>query len=554
MKHLSLILLGIALIPGVVLAQTTYPVNDEASLDTALAAAVSGDTVQLTADFPVAAAAGKTVPSGVTVDGQGFTITSSGNFFFGNSGQTGVVIQDLTWTNAAANTGAWTFRALSGGDVTLNNCALFNIRMSPWDGASTININDSTLTYRLPKYSFSEFANPIILYQDGTLNIDNTLIDAGYADTASVIHVDTPIIGSFGWSAPDAYERNLNVSNCIITSPTDGDADDALSGGPRHMTVLEVSGDTSADDNFVLIDTAIIADVSGVLRINDATPTVTVENCAILGMIRSRDYLRFAADPPAWYYDAGSLPADTFNNNIEESNPYVDPLAGDWRMIETAAAATGSSVGGLIGKDFATVAADETFQNKGFEHSVEGSWSAIGTVEFFNGFDIVQATDTQGFEIGTPQTGNQSLALVALDSATATGGAAHNNTISHAVFQTFQVKPNSLVNVSVSARRSVVSTTGTTWLDNGQYGEPVIGLADGVVTDPALANTTAGFTGDENIWETENVQLVATGNEMTLFLIHRTNGSFNRSEFDDVVITVGPAPNPASVEKYELYR
>ncbi len=128
------------------------------------------------------------------------------------------------------------------------------------------------------------------------------------------------------------------------------------------------------------------------------------------------------------------------------------------------------------------------------------------------------------------------------------GGVFHTSYLTHSVYQTFCVVPGHIYTIKAWSCRGTAGKG--TWTQNGMYGNAIIGVANGVQKDPARMDEIAFIKGPENTWTQGGIQSFrAESSQLTVHLIHRTNGSWNFGEWDNVTIEGGPNPDLESVSK-----
>jgi hypothetical protein len=115
MRPLAFLVLGAAFAGATAASATIWTVNSDGSLRTALTSADAGDTINFTSS--VTLSANNDLPAivtGLTIEGNGFTLNANGNRgFFAYSGTSS--ISDLTITGANAQGGAGASIAYAGG-------------------------------------------------------------------------------------------------------------------------------------------------------------------------------------------------------------------------------------------------------------------------------------------------------------------------------------------------------------------------------------------------------------------------------------------------------
>jgi hypothetical protein len=104
-------------------AADVLDISNEAELDAAIIQATSGDTLALDASFAITAA--KDIPAGVTLDGNGFTISSSGNLLTQVSAD--ALVRDASLISSSY--GSW--RIAVYGSIRFENCSI-NARTIAW--------------------------------------------------------------------------------------------------------------------------------------------------------------------------------------------------------------------------------------------------------------------------------------------------------------------------------------------------------------------------------------------------------------------------------------
>lgn len=506
-------------------------IMDEAELNAALSQSTVGDTLTLGADIAITGV--KAVRAGVTLDGAGYAI--SGSNLLNQNNRPGAVIRNLTLN--ATSTAGWTI-ACRTADVLFENCTFNNARIIAWDAGAQINIVDCTYTMSFP--SGSDFNEPLGSFEAGSvLSATNSLFVIDW----QVQHVDLGLFKNFGAGGAASV---INVNQCTVVGGFDPNA----STPGRHLSVFSTSGNSETN----VANSVIIADVSAIFRTASTAVATSSYNCNA-GMLRPPAYMKGTLPNPPAFYKFSSSNADVLGKtgDFAEFNPFVDALNGDYRLVATSSAATGSSTGGPVGALLGVVDVDENAYNTDLELSLTVT-DLVGTrtEEFFHGWQAWRGLNEHYFLQTGGLTGAKAMRLEARDTEADTGGAAHNVFVSASAYQVVSVKPGYFYTVTANARRR--TSTGHSWANNGTYGIPQLGLANGMVREPNLVEAAATFNGAENAWQQRSASLITTGNQMTIHLIHKTNGSWNMSDFDDITLVGFPAPDPASVNHFNLYR
>jgi hypothetical protein len=319
------------------------------------------------------------------------------------------------------------------------------------------------------------------------------------------------------------------------------------------MAVFRSESSVGPTYNTTVTNSVFIADASSIFR-SSGTGTVTSRYNNNAGMARNPAVLKGTLpDAPNFYFYRGTdAPVSDKTGDIEETNPFVDVLGGDYRLVGSSDSATGAEGGGPMGADLGVVEVEQNAYNLNFDlYDTVDFLLPAHTEDLFYGWRIHRDDDDQFYFRTDSGFSGRGMQLEAQDTTEETGGSAHNVTIAQSAYQTFVVIPGYRYTIQAYSRRR--ASTGHSWADHGQYGTSAIGVSEGVVTDPLLSHQTVIINGPEDTWTPGGTTFLATSNHMTVHLIHTTNGSWNIGDWDSVSISGAPPSVPTNVEAFELY-
>lgn len=519
------------------LAGDLGPLRSEAELDAALQRAQPGDTLILGVDLAVTKP--RTIPSGVTLDGQGHALTASGTtVLIQQDGQAGVVIRRATLATPAKSDWAISVR---DGSLCLEDCRL-DARIIAWDHGA-LEIVDCTYTVRLPHGS--DGAEPIGAYGDAAvLSATRSLFVVGWEHNKLASGLFHNMGGNIA--------SRLSLSHCTIIGTTDAHPDQGgrVAGAwrqvNRHLGVIRSDNAAGGDYLTTVSSCVILAEASSVF-FTSGSGTVRSDHNNNAGMLRNPFVFPLTRPyPPAFYqysvHDNGVTGRD---GDFEETNPFVNAFAGDYRLVASSRSARGARDGGPVGAPLGVAAVPHNAFNLSFSHfdTVPDLVLPERSESLFYGWPLHREHPQQYFlstEDGYDDAG-RALRLEVRDTVNETGGMAHDRYLTQSVFQRIIVNPGWLYTVRVAARRGTVA--GRSWAQNGMYGNAVLGVVNGHVKDPHAAAETVVLRGPEGEWVVGEIRdFRADSNHLTLHLIHRTNGSHNYSDWD--AVTIEGRPNP----------
>jgi hypothetical protein len=532
-------------------------ISNETELDAAIAQAVSGDTLALDASFTITnpiGSAGSPVglPTGVTLDGGGFTISSSGTLV--DQRQADVVYQNLGLTTSGYD--SWRISARAA-NVQFINCTITG-RMITWAGGEMIFTDcDIETVIPVPPDSNLRFTEPFGVFggdtSPSTMSLSNCFVKAGWTGTGpdnSGRNSDNGLFHNFGGNP-----GSLLVDQCTIVGATDWTYSRSAPNADNYSFFKSdnASGGASAFDTQVS-NSVMIGDASAIFR-SEGNGTVSSSYNCNAGTIQNPTALR-ATEPgaPAFYsYSGIDVTVDDQTGDITERTPFVDHLNDDFRLLASSDAATGNSTGGPMGADLGVVDNDANLANAEFDLSTSGvDWILVGhDEELFYSWNIFRGVDDLFFYGTSDGVSGRGMRLEAQDTFDETGGDAHNTYVLMSAYQTFVAKPGYRYTVEVFSRRN--ASTGFTWADNGSFGNTIVGIADGVEPNPNAVAVSSSMNGAENTYEQGQVTWEALSNHLTVHLIHRTNGSWNLSDWDTVTISAVPGDQPTGIQSFELY-
>lgn len=542
MKCLSLIVvLVVCLITSLVQAANVPNIRTEADLDAALAQAQAGDVLTLAGDVVVSGV--KKIPSQVILQGNRHTLSlapeKSGEIIR-VEGATGVVVRGARivvpkkrdWNISVAN-----------GDARFIDCFI-DARVIAW-AFGTISIEDSTSIIRFPERH--DFITPYVSYGNrAVLLAKNSLFVVGW---------------EVGKQAGTIFSNNggniasrLEIANCTIVATTDMEPDQ---GGlwvmgqyknNRHIAFVGSHSDSEGSDYYTsMVNSIVIGEASSVFH-NTGAGVVISRNNNNAGMLRNpQAFGTMNVDAPGFYkFVPWDRPVNDDTGDFREYNPFVNALAGDYRLMAHSRSATAGADGGPIGARLGVVEAEHNAINLSFTRSDP----AVSNIPLdhqeivFDGWRLHRETNDQYFlSGGDAQDATGSARLEAYDTVAETRGSLHNQYVNQSIRQTFCVIPGHVYTIKAWARRSS-SDDKHPWTNNGMYATAVLGVANGHQTDPNKMDETVVIKGAEGAWtQGEIKQFRADSNQLTIHLMNRTNGSFNRVDWDNVTIEGAPDPN-----------
>jgi hypothetical protein len=114
-------------------------------------------------------------------------------------------------------------------------------------------------------------------------------------------------------------------------------------------------------------------------------------------------------------------------------------------------------------------------------------------------------------------------------------------------YQSFVTIPGWRCTIRASARRSAIPPVGT-WEEDGSRAHAILGVTDGHSPDPGTLLASASLDGPENQWIAGEIDVTAPSNRLTVHLIHSTDGSWNRVDWEGVeIIARAPVGVPVPV-------
>jgi hypothetical protein len=388
-----------------------------------------------------------------------------------------------------------------------------------------------------------------------TLTATNCLFVLGWTGTGPATsgrNSDGGLFHNFGGDP-----GTLIISNCTVVGATDWTYSKETP-NPDNYSVFR-SDNASSNDTVGSFDTqvtnsVIIGDASSIFR-SEGTGTVSSSYNCNAGSIQNPTALR-ATDPgaPAFHdYSGADVTVDDQTGDIDERTPFVDHLNDDFRLIASSDAATGSDTAGPMGADLGVVDNDSNLVNSEFDLSTGNvDWILPAhDEELFYSWNIFRSVDDLFFFSTSDGVSGRGMRLEAQDTTAETGGGAHDSFVIQSAYQTFVVKPGYQYTIEVFSRRN--ASSGFTWADNGQFGNTIVGIAEGVESNPNGVAVSSSMSGSENTYVQGQVTWQAITNHLTVHLIHRTNGSWNLSDWDTVTISAIPGGMPTGIDTYELY-
>lgn len=520
-----LLLLAVTSLPltGIAAADSVSDITDAAQLAAALAQAGEGDVLTLGADIVWAGPGPISIPSGVILDGNRFKITSTlpSGALVNQSRRVNVVIRNAELTTN--NYGGWAL-AVADGDLTLRDCTV-RCRMIAWARGSLLLEN---CRHRLQLPAGNDFTEPIGIYgASAVLAATNCVFHFGWDEQ----HINSGYFHNFGGSPAS----RLTLHRCTIL----GQPDPNYGQSSRHQVVFLSDNAAGPDYRTEVSNSIIMAEVVSVFS-SPGNGTVISRYNNNAGMLRSPGIMAGGhAEGPRFY---GTTPQNTKvsdrTGDIEERNPFVDALNGDWRLVRHSSSATGGEGGGPMGADLGVAAREHNAYNLDFARGVPVAHRTRGFNEtLFDGWGVRRDSDQQlSFAVPDGFCG----AAMRQRIMGHTGGIAMQT-----AYQTFVTIPGYTYVVRAYARRSAVAPAAE-WTPNGQSAQGVLGAADGFSTDPRRLLTSTVIEGGDGQWTAGEIQIVAPSNQLTIHLIHRATGGWNQLDWGRVSIAARGPINTAA--------
>lgn len=516
--------LALILFCGAALSGNVSGIHDATELAAALTQAASGDTLMLGADIQWNGSQPLTIPSGVTIDGGRHRIVSalSSGAVLDQSGANGVVCRNLVLSTEHHT--AWGI-AVKEGDLLFEQCEI-QCRMIAWTGGSIVLKN---CTYRLELPAGSDFAEPIGVYGG---NAEFVAERSRFWFAWKDLHADTGFFHNYGGNPAS----RLSVSQCTIV----GGPDAGYAQKSRHQSVFV--SDNSAGSDYVtsVTNSIVLAEVASAFRSTGSGRVSSTHNNNA-GMLRNPGILA-GGDPHHTRFYArgdGETPVQDRTGDFEEPNPFVDPENDDFRLVAGSRSATGATDGGPLGASPDVVAREHNARNLDLSRTVEIRHRTRGYDEaLFDAWPVQRQTDQQICRSVQDRSCGPVMRFETLNN--------EGNPLVQYAWQSFVTIPGYEYTVRACARRGAVAPIGT-WERNGTTASAVLGVAEGVVREPAGLLAAATLDGPENAWYSDQITVTAPSTHLTVFLIHKTAGAWNAVDWDDVSILAkapvsGPVP------------
>jgi hypothetical protein len=515
-------------------------ISSEAELDAALAQAERGDSLRLDADIEITGT--KAIPPGVTLIGNGHTITQAGpprTATLSIAGASGVTVRNVRFI--CPDKESWNIQ-VGDGDARFVDC-YFDARMIAWANGS-VTVEDSTVEMQIPKGGV--FLNPVMVYGNrASYTSRNCLYVLGW-------EYDQWAMSLFNNAGGDIASR-LDIANATIVATTDALPKEGgfyIWGnlkGNRHRAVIYSNNGAGSDYFTSLTNSVIIGEASSVFR-SEGSGTVVSRFNNNAGMLRNPlAFTNMMPDAPNFYrYFPDDRRVMDREGDFREYNPLVDALHGDYRLMATSKTASAATDGGPIGADLGVERVEQNAFNLSFSlfDRAENLVLPERTEDVFHGWRLHRESGNQYFlsvENGYDSNG-RAIRFEARNTINETGGGFHDNYVTQSVSQTFCVIPGHLYTIRAASRRGTIGERP--WTENGMYGAAVLAVANGHEPDPHRVDEAVVIKGPENEWTVGEITgFRADSNQLTVHLIHRTNGSYNRSDWD--AVEVSGRPNPA---------
>ncbi len=488
-------------------------------LAAAVARAEAGDVLTLTADVQWDGPRPLTIPSGVTLDGAGHTITHiAESQFIDQVGARGVVLRNLGL--AVKNYLAWNV-AVKDGDLRLEHCEV-RCRMIAWE-RGTLALDGCRVTIQLP--AGNDHGTPVGVHGGGaSFAAASCTFHVGW----DVQHVDGGYFRNFGG---DPASR-LSITRCTVIGAPDPNHTSA----GRHLTVFQSDNAAGPAYETTVTDSIIFAEVKSVFR-SSGTGRVTSSHNNNAGMLRNPGILASGDPLRTSFYQLrpGGQPVSDKTGDIEEPNPFVDAAGGDYRIVAGSDSATAASDGGPLGADPVVIAREMNAYNLEFDRYVLVEHRTRGYDEaLFDGWPVRRDGDQQHCTLVKRGSGDAAMRLETWRNDAGSGGP--RRLVTQSAFQSFVTVPGWQYTVRASARRGRMPLAGA-WDEVGPRVQAVLGVADGIAPDPAALVASTTFDGPEDQWWSGRVEVIAPSNHLTVHLIHRTDGAWNRVDWNDISIT-----------------
>lgn len=519
-------------------AADVHGIRTEADLKVASAQASPGDVLYLEGD--IALAIPLDLADGAILDLAGHTLSAEGGSLFNLEGRTGVVVRNGRLQTG--HHGPWNI-GVRDGSLRIENCTS-NCRAIAWPRGA-VEIADSTVTIIFPPGS--DAAEHFGAYGDeASFTATNSLFVLGWVAEK----MEMGLFHNFGGHrAP-----RLELAHCTVVGTTDANPEQ---GGEwrytgRHTTIVRSDNAVGPDYLTTVSNSVFIAEASSIFRMDGSGTFLSSHNCNA-GTLRNPLVFQATTYPvPNFYrWDASSAAPKSAVGDIEEINPFVDAMAGDYRLMATSSAATGSNDRLPMGANLGLVRRDHNAFNLSFRF-----FDTLNTLvqpardeAVFYGWRLYREDDDDQSFYAVPgfDDDGQALRLEVGDAINETGGLLHDRYLTHGVHQSFTAIPGWLYTVTARVRRGAQEKFA--WAHYGRYANPVLGLTNGVSTQPHALDEGVISKGGEGEWvELRLEDFLAASNRLTLHLLHRTNGSWNFSEWDAITISGRPDPSLASAD------
>lgn len=570
MKGLVLGIAILTLVPMGAMGASVANISDATELVSALLQGDPGDVMTLDSDVQLVATVGIAVPTGVILDLNGFTLRSNGSVNYrmfsqdgdtatsqGLVGGTGAIVRNGTLD--AGGWDGWTNQVRDGASLRFEDL-LVKCRTIAWANAQVEFVNcrivSEVNTQQVPNWRFTE--GIATFGANSTISLENCFI---YLEHQNGRQGQVGIVHNFGNGC------TITADHCTFVKGPQPAGSFTRSPNDDCMGMFRSSNAAGANFTSLVTNSVFVGSASSAFW-QEGTGSVTSQYNVNAGspksssiMFNQAAFMQQFAQPlaPNFYHfnknDVGVLDK---TGDFEELNPFVSVKTAtaneNYALVAQSKAATGDSTGGPVGCDLFGAPQDLVVNayNLNFEATRVLTLSPVDAV--FDGWLWQRDTLEQFFQ-AVPGRSGYGLEMEAEATNPYIGGGA--TFISQSVRQVVQVKEDYEYYVSAWTRRNASGGLGGfTWANNGQYGHNILALSLGDNDDWSTADVIIQIDSAENVWrrETAAITIPAGVNQLTIHLVHETNGTYNVSTWDDVSISAFPALQPASAKGFNLYR
>lgn len=516
----------LCVIVGVALAWTlpapgaeTFTVSGSEELADALSRAQTGDAITLGADIEWTGPRAVSIPSGVTLDGNGHTLTSlaGGGNILNQSGASDVTLRNVTLRIREYS--AWSIQ-VKDGDLKLVDSDI-HCRFIAWEKGA-ITLENCSVTIQIPRGN--DHSEPIGIYGGGaSFTATNSRFYFGWDE----LHVGGGYFHNFGGDPAS----QLTLRRCTVLSGPDPNANQAS----RHQAVF--LSDNAAGPAFVttVTDSLIGAEVGAVFRSRGKGAVHSAHNNNA-GMLRNPGIMAGGNPDGVRFHDAEDSVTVTREAEIEEFNPFADGPGGDFRLLAGTQSATAASDGGPVGANPEVTVREHNACNLDLDaHVLVGHRTQGYTEALFDGWKLRRDTDRQYAFAAADGLGGPALRLQMAYRLPDAEGAPRSDVLEQAAWQSFVTVPGYVYTIRAYARRGAVGLAGD-WSEARDRTQAILAVAEGHTGDTANPLASTVLDTPENQWQQGEVTVTAPSTRLTIQLIHRTTGGWNAVDWDRVSI------------------